>query len=119
MINRLEPEMIVLRQRIQEIQSSLIISNEWENEAEKNHDQLEHTVSVLEDLCAIKLKGIEQRVELVEKNVEMLHKYLNNEDLRCKEELNDSDEEFDFTDFSYKIDEEIKRVEQMGNETIE
>ena len=136
MMNRLEPEMIVLRHHIQEIQSSLIISDERGKEAEKNQEQLEHRVSVLEDICVLAVEGIEQRVKFVEQNVEILNKHLNdaitrinvlhkclksltNNDLRCKEELDDSDEEFDFSDYSDKIDEEITRVEQMGDETVE
>ena len=122
-MNRLEPEIIALRYSIQEIQSALMESNERGKEAEKNQEQLEHRVSVLEDFSV----QTEERVKAVEDNVELLHKHLNgaitrinelhkwlncfmDKDLHCYEEMPVSDEEFDFSDFSDKVDEEIERV---------
>ena len=136
MMNRLEPEIIALKDSIKEIQACLIVSHERGKEAEKNQEALEHRVSVLEDICVLAVEGIEQRVKFVEQNVEILdknmtaaitrindlHKCLKslaNNDLRCKEELDNSDEEFDLSDYDDKIDEEITRVKQMSDETVE
>ena len=131
-MNRLEPEIIALKDSIKEIQACLIVSDERGNEAEKNQEQLEHRVSVLEDLCVLTVEGIEQRVKFIEQNVEILDKNLTaaitrindlhkclksfaNKDLRCEEELDDSDEEFDLLDYSDKVDQEIARMEHMGD----
>ena len=127
-MNRLEPEIIALRYSIQEIQSVLIDSNERGKEAEKNQEQLEHRVTLLEDLSV----QTEERVKDIEDKVELLHKHLNaaitrindlhkwldsftDKDLRCDEKLDvsdDSDEEFDLSDYNDKITKEIARVEQ-------
>ena len=131
-MNRLEPEIIALKDSIKEIQACLIVSDERGKEAEKNQEQLEHRVSVLEDLCVLTVEGIEQRVKFIEQNVEILDKNLTaaitrindlhkclksfaNKDLRCEEELDDSDEEFDLSDYSDKVDQEIARMEHMGD----
>ena len=131
-MNRLEPEIIALKDSIKEIQAYLIVSDERGKEAEKNQEQLEHRVSVLEDLCVLTVEGIEQRVKFIEQNVEILDKNLTaaitrindlhkclkslaNKDLRCEEELDDSDEEFDLSDYSDKVDQEIARMEHMGD----
>ena len=131
-MNRLEPEIIALKDSIKEIQACLIVSDERGKEAENNQEQLEHRVSVLEDLCVLTVEGIEQRVKFIEQNVEILDKNLTaaitrindlhkclksfaNKDLRCEEELDDSDEEFDLSDYSDKVDQEIARMEHMGD----
>ena len=130
-MNRLEPEIIALRYSIQEIQSALIDSNERGKEAEKNQEQLEHRVTLLEDLSV----QTEERVKDIEDKVELLHKHLNaaitrindlhkwldsftDKDLHCDEKLDvsdDSDEEFDLSDYNDKITKEIARVEQDQN----
>ena len=137
-MNRLEPEILTLRDSVRAIEACLIINDERGKDVEKTQEQLEHRVSVLEDLCALTVEGLEQRVQLAEQNVEILnknlndaitrinelHKWLNSftdKDLRCYEKLDDSvdgdgnDDEFDFSDYDDKVTEEIVRVQQMND----
>ena len=136
-LNRLEPEIIVLGRAIQDVQSGLIDSDARAKEADETQEQLEYRVTLLEDLMKSDARAkegvegeerLEYRVTLIEDKVELLHKHLNaafdrindihkwvdtltDKDLRCHEEMVLSDEEFDFSDYSDKIDEEIVRVE--------
>ena len=133
-MNRLEPEILALRDSIQEIQACLIVSDEREKEVEKNQEQLEHRMTVLEDSSALSDEGLEHRVKMIEYDVKVLHEHLNaaitrinelhkclnslaDKDLWCDEQLDvsDDDEEFDFSDYSDKVTEEIVRVQQMDD----
>ena len=130
-MNRLEPEIIALKDSIEEIQACLIVCDERGKEGEKHQEQLEDRVSVLEDSSVLQNEGLEHRIKLIEHDVGALHKALNtvitrindlhqwlnrftDNDLRCDEKLDVSDEEFDLTDYTDKVNEEIKRVQQMG-----
>ena len=129
-LNRLEPEIETLKNRVQEIESCLIVSNVRENEAEKNEEQLEHRVNNVEDLH----NDLEKRVIMLQQDVRLLQEYLNaaitrinvlhgclneyiDKDLRCDEKLvvsdDDDDGELEFIDYSNKIDQEVVKIQQM------
>ena len=131
-MNRLEPEIIALRDSIQEIQSCLIVSIERGKEGEKNQEQLQDRVALLEDSSVLQNEGLEHRVKMIEHDVKLLHEHLNgaitrindlhkwldrltDKDLRCDEKLDVSDEEFNLSDYSDKVDQEIERMQQMGD----
>ena len=131
-MNRLELEILALGNRVQEIQACLIVSDERGKEAENNQEQLEHRVAVLEDSSALKQEDLEHRVTMIEHDLRVLHDHLNvaitrinelhkcldcliDKDLWCDEKLDVSDEEFDLTDYSEKVDKKIARVQQMDD----
>ena len=124
-MNRMEREITTLKNRLEEIECSLILSNAINNEVVRNEEQVEHRLNNLEELH----EGLEKRVTMLQEDVGMIREYLNNaitrindlhrcldewtdKDLWCSEKM-DSSDEFDLDDYSEKITLEVVKLKQM------
>ena len=124
-MNRLVPEITTIKNRLQEIELCLMLSNERNNEVVRNQEQVEHRLNNLEDLY----EDLEKRVTMLQEDVGLIHEYLNgtitrvNDLHRCLNELDnekiavddDDDDEFDMSDYDEKIDLEVAKIQQMGD----
>ena len=131
-MNRMEREITTLKNRLQEIELCLILSNERNNEVVRNQEQVEHRLNNLEDLH----EDLEKRVTMLQEDVGLIREYLNgaitrindlhrcldewtDKDLRCDEKMgvsdddDDDDDEFDLSDYDEKIDLEVAKIQQM------
>ena len=130
-MNRLEPEITTIKNRLQEIEWCLILSNERNDEVVRNQEQVEHRLNNLEDLY----EELEKKVTMLQEDVGLIHEYLNgtitrvndlhrcldewtDKDLRCDEKLtvnddDDNDDEFDLSDYDEKLDLEVAKTQQM------
>ena len=126
-MNRLGQEISTLKNRLEEIECSLILSNASNNEVARNEEQMEHRLSNLEELC----EGMEKMVTCLQEDVGLIREYLNNaitrindlhrcideanKDLWCSETMGSSDDddgEFDLDDYNEKISLEAVKLQQ-------
>ena len=127
-MDRLEREITMLKNRFEEIEWSLLLSNETNSEVVRNQEQMEHRLNNLEESH----EDLEKKVTMVMEDVELIREYLNNaitrindlhrcldelvdKDLRCYEKMfvsddDDDDDDFDLTDCSEKIDLEVQQM---------
>ena len=130
-MDRLEREITTLKNRFEEIEWNLLLSNESNNEVVRNQEQMEHRLNNLEESH----EDLEKKVTMVQEDVGLIREYLNNaitrindlhrcldewadKDLRCNEKMfvsdddddDDDDDEFDLTDCSEKITLEIQQM---------
>ena len=105
-LNRFEPEIEKLKNKVEHIETCLILSNVRENDAEKYNEQLEHRVNNAEDSH----KDLEKMVIMLNQDVKQIQEYVNgaitrinelheclnkclNKDLWCNEKLVISDDD--------------------------
>ena len=105
-LNRLEPQIEELQNRVDDLESCLIVSNVRVNEGEKNEEQLEHRVNNIEESH----DDLEKKVIMLQQDVTFLGEYLNtaitrinllheclnktiDKDLRCYEYMVSSDDD--------------------------
>ena len=122
-MNRLEREITTLKNKLQNLECYLLLSNERNTELVKNQEQIEHRVNNLEELC----KALQEDVSLIADYVNAtitrvsdLHGCLNvlgDKDLRCHETMDasddDNDDEFDLDDYDDKIALEVEYIQHM------
>ena len=107
-LNKLEPEIKELKNKVNDLESCLIVSNVRVNEEEKNGEQLEHRVNNIEDSH----DDLKKKVIMLQQDVTQLGEYLNtaitrinllheclnkaiDKDLRCYEYMVSSDDDDD------------------------
>ena len=128
-MDRLEREITTLKNRFEEIEWNLLLSNESNNEVVRNQEQMEHRLNNLEESH----EDLEKKVTMVQEDIGLIREYLNNaitrindlhrcldewvdKDLRCNEKMfvsdddDDDDDEFDLTDCSEKITLEVQQM---------
>ena len=128
-MDRLEREITTLKNRFEEIEWHLLLSNESNNEVVRNQEQMEHRLNNLEESH----EDLEKKVTMVLEDVELIREYMNNaitrindlhqclgkladKDLQCNETMfvsdddDDDDDEFDMTDCSERITLEIQQL---------
>ena len=105
-LNRLEPEIEELKNKVNDLESCLIMSNVRVNEEEKNEEQLEHRVNNIEDSN----DDLNKKVIMLQHDITLLGEYLNtaitrinllheclnkamDKDLRCYEYMVSSDDD--------------------------
>ena len=136
-MNRLEQEITTLKNRLDEIEWNLVLSNESNYEAVRNQEQMEHRINNLEESN----EDLGKKVMMLREDVVLIGEYLNNaitrindlhrclneladKDLWCNEKMgvsdddDDDDDEFDLDDCSEKIDlelHEMKNNDSMNN----
>ena len=131
-MNRLEREIITLKDRLSQIEWNLLSCNTSNDEVVRNQEQMEHRLNNLEEST----EGLGKKVAMLQEDVGLISEYLNNaitrindlhrwldewvdKDLRCNEKMcasdddNDDDEEFDLDDCSEKIELEVQQLKKQ------
>ena len=132
-MNKLKGELTTLKNRLEEIESCLVLSNERNDEVVRNQEQIEHRLHNLEELH----EDLRKMVTVLHEDVGLIGEYLNgvitrvNDLHRClnewgdkvsrcdeKSDVNDNDDdddEFDLDDYNEKIDVEVARINDCMN----
>ena len=124
-MNKLKGELTTLKNKLQEIESCLILSNERNDKVVRNQEQVEHRLHNLEELH----EDLRKTVKMLHEDVGLVGEYLNtvitrvNDLHRCLNEWgdkvsrcdddddnDDDDDEFDLSDYDEKIDIEVARM---------
>ena len=129
-MNRLEQEITKLKDRLDQIESNLLLCCTNNDEVVRNQEPMEHTLYNVEELA----EDLVKKVEMLREDVVVTGEYLNNaisrinclhqclnellnKDLRCNEKMStsddDDDDEFDLDDCSERIESEAQQLEKQ------